>query len=191
MRRLFVSVLMVLSFAIPAQANDFAVVLGFRSNNADVVDIPANTGSTAKSSTSFQAGVLGFFDFTEVIGMRAGFVYAQRNYIIENATTETKFKTGYFDIPATFTYKIADYARIFAGPLLALNVSDDCEVSGGVCTVTKSPESMSLGLQLGASFKFAPQFGGEIYYELIPSEFWKDGLENSKSVGANLLVTFE
>jgi hypothetical protein len=62
MRRLFISILTVLSLAIPAQANDFAVIVGFRSNNADLVNTAAN--ASVKAATSFQAGVLGFFDFS-------------------------------------------------------------------------------------------------------------------------------
>jgi hypothetical protein len=61
-------------------------------------------------------------------------------------------------------------------------------VTGGC---VKDPEGMSLGFQLGASFKFAPQLGAELYYEMVPSEFWKDYLKNGRSVGANLLITFE
>lgn len=182
MRRLFLSILAVVTVSVSAQANDFAVVLGFRSNSAET-----NVAATSyDATTSFQAGVLGFWDYTDLLGLRGGFLYTQRNFNTSGAPS-TEVKLGYFDVPMTLTVKISDYARFFAGPVLALNVSK--KTSAGF--VGKSPESASIGLQLGASFKFAPQFGAELFYEMLPGRIWTDGLKDAKSVGANLLITFE
>lgn len=187
MRRLILSFLAIVSLTIPAQANDFAAAVGFRTNNANAVA----AGSDTENENGLQAGVIGFFDFSDVFGLRSGFLFSQRNYTLKAGTTTSEIDLGYFDIPFTATFKFADYARIFAGPVVALNLWDKCELSGGGTCTVKDPDSISLGLQLGVSFKFAPQFGGEIYYELLPGDFIDDSLKDSKTVGANLLVTFE
>ena len=169
-----------------AMANDFAAVLGFRSNSADAV---AN-GVNVNSKTSFGLGVLGFMDLNEALQFRSGFLYNQRNYQTSVGTTETDLNIAYVDIPVTLMYKFADYAGVFAGPVVSLLVSKECKTTGG-CGNIKNPESMVLPIQFGVSFKFAPQMGAELYYEMTSSEFWKDSLKNSRTVGANFLYTFE
>lgn len=181
---LSVLVLMIGQMAI---ANDFAAVLGFRSNSADAV----TSGVNVNSKTSFGLGVLGFMDLNEALQFRSGFLYNQRNYQTSVGTTETDLNIAYVDIPVTLMYKFADYAGVFAGPVVSLLASKECKVSGGTCSITKDPESMVLPIQFGVSFKFAPQMGAELYYEMTSSDFWKDTLKNSRTVGANFLYTFE
>ncbi len=172
--------------SVSVYANDFAAAVGFRSNSADAV----STGADVSSKVGLGAGVIGFFDLASQFQIRSGFLYTQRNFEV-GATGGTKYETnfGYVDVPVTAMYKFADYAGAFLGPVLALNVSKDCKAPGGCGT--ESPDGMSLALQFGASFKFAPQLGAEFYYESIPSTFWKDNLKNERAVGANLLFTFE
>jgi hypothetical protein len=166
-------------------ANDFAAAVGFRSNSADAV----TAGNDVTSKTGFGAGVIGFFDLASQFQLRSGFLYTQRNFGL-GLTGGTDYDTNasYVDIPVTAMYRFADYAGIFAGPVAALLVSKDCKTPGGCST---SPEGMDLGLQFGASFKFASQLGAEVYYETIPSTFWKDAMKNARAVGVNLLFTFE
>jgi hypothetical protein len=168
-----------------ASANDFAAAIGFRSNSADAVTV----GADVTSKTSLGAGVIGFFDMGDSFQIRSGFLYNQRHFGL-GATGGTDYETNaaYIDIPVTAMFKFADYAGAFAGPVLGLLASKECKVPGGCAT---SPESTLMALQFGASFKFAPQLGAEIYYETVPSTFWKDAMKNARTVGANLLFTFE
>jgi hypothetical protein len=178
--------------SLSASANDFAAAVGFRSNSADLVN--PSSSLSVNSKTGLGLGVIGFFDIGNAFQIRSGFLYNQRNYQIAIAApfnVDVDLNLAYIDIPITAMYKFADYAGAFAGPVVGLLASKECKASSGSCTLTKDPESMLLGLQFGASFKFASQLGAEIYYEAIPSEFWKDGLKNSRTVGANLLFTFE
>ncbi len=180
---------LVVGMSIQAQASDFAVALGMRSNSAEAVP----TGYSSTSMTGLGGGVIGFFDLAPSVQGRIGFLYNQRNTKIGISGNEYELTANYLDIPVTAMYKFADYAGIFAGPVIGLAAGKTCTASGvaASCAGIKDPESSIFGLQFGASFKFAPQVGAEIYYELVSSEYWKDLAKNMKTVGLNLLITFE
>ncbi|MEZ0392005.1 MAG: outer membrane beta-barrel protein [Pseudobdellovibrionaceae bacterium] len=181
----FITLVMGFLISVGASANDFAAAIGFRSNSADIA-IPNATGVSVKSKTGFGGGVLGFFDMTQSIQMRTGLLYNQRDVKIDDGVTDYDMNAGYVDIPVTANFKFADYAGFFAGPVLALLAQKDNKLGN-----SKDPEAMSVAFQLGASFKFAPQLGAELFYEVMPSEYWDKTLKNLKTVGANLLITFE
>jgi hypothetical protein len=162
--------------------SDFGVALGVRSNSADAV----TSGDSVDSATSFGAGVEGFFEMAPQFDIRAGFLYNQRKFSLTSGGVSNDITLSYIDIPVTAEYKFADYAGVFAGPVIGLLASKD--KSG---TWAKNPSSMVLAWQLGVTFKFAPQLGAEVYYEILPSKFADPYLENAKTVGANLLITFE
>lgn len=186
----FITVVMGFLLCLNASANDFAAVVGFRSNSADY----AGTGSaTVNTKTGFGAGVLGFFDMGQTFQLRSGFLYNQRNVSLgASGATDTDLNIAYVDIPVTAMFKFAEYGGAFVGPVLGLLASKECKVSGSTCSgVIPDPESTLLAIQFGASFKFAPQLGAELYYEMIPATYWKDALKSGRTVGANLLFTFE
>jgi hypothetical protein len=170
-----------------AMANDFAATVGFRSNSAD--SVAAGYSSTAK--TSYGLGVKGFFDMQSNLQFRTGFIYNQRSYKLSTTGVDVDLNLAYVDIPVTLMYKFAEYGGAFAGPVASLMVSKECKLSiSGTCS-TKDPDAFVLGYEFGVMFKFAPQMGIELYYEMIPTEFWKDSLKNSRIVGVNFLYTFE
>ena len=176
--------------AASAYAGDFAVALGYRSNSADAVP----SGWSSSSMAGYGVGAVGFFDFAPNWQARVGFLYNQRNTKISNAagTGDLQLTANYLDIPVTAMYRFADYGGVFLGPVIGLGAGQSCSASGTAsCAGLKNPESSIFGYQFGASFKFAPQLGAEIYYEAIPSEYWKDAEKNMKTVGLNLLITFE
>ncbi len=183
-----VSFLVILGAAMPSQASDFAIAAGFRSNSAEAV----TTGISTSSMTGFGGGVIGYFDLASNFQGRVGFLYNQRNVKLTFTGGDLELTANYLDIPVTAMYKFADYAGAFAGPVLGLAAGKECKASGtGSCSGLKDPESSVFGFQFGASFKFAPQMGAEVYYEMIPAEYWKDAAKNFRTVGANLLITFE
>jgi hypothetical protein len=173
-----------LAFAFESQAQDMAVLVGMRSDSAD-----SDVGTTTKieSKTNWQAGGLAFIDLMAPMKLRSGFIYSNRNYAITTplATTTGDIKLAYFDVPVGVMYKMGDYGGPFVGAVLALNVSKSCP--GGSC---EGVNSTPLGFQLGASFKFAPQLGAELYYESF-SGTMLTGVKDSKAVVANLLFTFD
>lgn len=171
-----------------ALANDFAATVGFRSNSGE--HAPAGVSDNAKASIG--VGVLGFFEMASQLQLRSGFLYNQRKYGYTSSSVDFDFDLAYVDIPVTAMYKFADYGGVFIGPVLSLLVSKDCKISGGTsCGYSKSPEALVIPVQFGVNFKFAPQWGAELYYEMISQELWTNGVKNSKTVGANLLYTFE
>lgn len=188
MTSVVVKILAVLAIASPAMASDFAVALGLRSNSADAV----TAGTSTSSMTGFGAGVIGYFDLASNFQGRVGFLYNQRNVKLGSSGNELELTANYVDIPVTAMYKFADYAGAFAGPVLGLKAGKECKASGTAsCAGLKDPEGSIFGFQFGAMFKFMPQVGGEIYYEMIPSEYWKDAVKDARTVGVNLLITFE
>ncbi len=68
---------------------------------------------------------------------------------------------------------------------IALNLDDDCGTTA--CT---GVESMTTPIVVGATFKFAPQLGGNVYVESLSGDV-ADGIKNFTAVGANLMVTFD
>lgn len=168
-------------FAASSFANDFAASVGLRSNNAD----SATEGRTISSKTGISLGAVGFMDLAPSTQFRTGFFYAQKDVKRKSGSAEHDLNSSYIDIPLTFVYQIVEYGGVFGGPMVSLLASKDCKVPG----CTEDPETTTLGFQIGTTFKFSPQFGAELYYESIPSEYWKGFLEDSRSVGANLLIT--
>ncbi len=180
---------------VSAFANDFAAVLGFRTNSWDTS--VTSTTSSGSGKAGLQAGVLGFIDLAQAVALRTGFLYTQRKYSVTVGTSTTDFDFAYFDVPATVMYKFSEYGGIFGGAVLALNASKSCTVSSGTCD-TNGVKSSLIGLQFGASFKFAPQMGAELYYEMISGDAYSSTSGTTTSVGkdpksvvANLLITFE
>lgn len=165
-----------------ASAQDVGVIAGIRSDSADA----KTSGYKVEGKNSFNVGGIAKFELAESWNIRTGFVYTQRFYEIKNGSTslgESKFT--YFEIPVGVLYKFSDFGGAFLGPNLAFNISKDC--AGGTCT---SANSTPIGLQLGASFKFAPQMGFEFYYETMMSKI-EDQIENPKAIVANFMVTFD
>ncbi len=172
-----------------AQAQSMGVLLGVRSDSAD-----GKGGLTVDSKTNFQVGGVGFFDFTSVLRMRTGFIYAMKNYGLKDSTgTSGEAKLAQFEVPLGVLFKFSDFGGAFIGPAISMNVSKSCTLSSGSCTIEEVP-SVSVPIQLGASLKFAPELGVEFYFETVPGKLFTIGSatgENSKAVVVNLLYTFD
>jgi hypothetical protein len=174
--------------SVAAEARDFAVSVGARTNSWDISPAGAGSGS---GKTGLQAGVLGFIDIGTGLQFRSGFLYTQRLFTATASGFESEYNFSYFDVPLTIMYKFSDFGGVFGGGVLALNSGKSC--SGTGCS-TEGVKSSLVGFQFGASFKFAPQMGGELYYESIPGDIQSaNGTagKDAKSVVANLLFTFE
>lgn len=192
MRKLLVTFISL--FALAAQANDFGVGVGYHTNSAD----SGTPGETMDGTGGLHAGGIGYFDVSGNFGIRTGALYSQRNFTAKGTATglpyEVDIKLAYFDIPLTAMYKFADYGAIFGGIVFPLNVSKECTakvngVTQSSCTLSnvKSP----IGYQFGYMFKFMPQMGAEVYYELFSGELTNNGAKDAKSLGVTLLFTFE
>lgn len=186
MKNCFKSVLLVtgcvLVLSSSAFAQDLGVVLGFRSDNADS-DV---AGSSIKGVTNIQGGMVAKFEISGPLHVRTGATYVQRAYTTETAITSDTIKASYLEIPVGLMYKFSDYGGVFAGPAINMNIAKDCPGGCANSNVNSSP----MTIQFGGSFKVAPQFGFEFYYETMSSKF-ADGVTNPRAIAANLMITFD
>ncbi|MFN7453559.1 MAG: outer membrane beta-barrel protein [Pseudobdellovibrionaceae bacterium] len=182
MKQLIISLVVALAAQV-ASAQDFGLTAGFRSTNADI------EGATVSSGTGFQFGGLAWIPMTDVLYVRAGFHYTQKYFESKVGSTTVEYKPTYLDIPLTLMYRFSDFGGAFIGPVLSLNQSKDCSTNSGACSFTGVKSSL-IPLQFGLSFKFAPQLGGELVYEMASGKI-ADNVENLRSLGANFVVWFE
>lgn len=164
-------------FAVSAFASDVAMELGVRSQSGDV-----QSPASAKSQLGLQAGATAAFELSGAWNFRTGMLYTQRPLTVESSNVETKNSMNYLDVPVTVLYKFEEYAGVFGG----VNLSLLFDKSSGV----NDAKSLLTPLVFGATFKFAPQIGGTIYFETAAGEA-AQGLENYRAIGVNLAVSFE
>jgi hypothetical protein len=177
----FVTIAMMIGLSSEALAQDVGVIVGVRNDNAD-----GTNGASISQKPSIQAGAIAKFPINEKIWIRSGLNFVPRAYTSSLNNVSTDFKLTYFEIPAGLLYKFSDYGGIFAGAAINMIISKEC---GGSC----DPASVSgtqTALQVGGSFKIAPQFGFELYYETLTSKI-ANGIENPRSLVANAMITFD
>ena len=180
MKRLFLMAIAMVSIsAHGANYTDLAVEAGVRSQNGNV------SGSDTNAMIGYQFGVTGAFPIAEILSFRTGFLYTQKNFEVEGTAGAGDYKFTYVEVPATLMLKFTEYAGAYAGVALSLNLDDECGAAS--CTGT---ESVVTPILIGASFKFAPQLGLNLYYETITGKV-ANGVDDLRAVGANLMITFD
>ena len=169
--------------AFAANYTDLALEVGFRQQNGTA------TGANldGKSKIGYQLGMTAAFPVAEAWSIRTGLMYTERSIKVESSisTLSESAKFTYVDIPATVMYKFVDYAGAYAGVNLSMNLDNDC--GSTKCTGVKS---MITPFVVGAAFKFAPQLGGDVFFETMSGEV-ADNLKDFKAVGAHLMITFD
>lgn len=178
-----VALLMVLGFTGVAQAQDFGIIAGIRSDSADT-DV---AGASLNSMTDWQFGGIAKFDVAPVLQIRSGLTYLQRSYESKSGGVSTDLKFTYVEVPVGLLWKFSDFGGAFIGPAFDMNVSKDC---GGGSSSCSGVSSLLTPIQLGGSFKFAPNFGLEFYFETVPGKL-ADGVKDAKAVALNLMITFD
>ncbi len=190
MKKLALSALLTLGLISSAAMADvdYGLEVGVRSQSGDA----DGTGSTTTSQTAMQFGGIIHYPISGGWHIRSGMLYTQRPLVIKTggSTVENKVTMTYLDVPIAAMYKFEDYAGIFGGVSLGLNLDKSCDAPGCVVTDVKTP---IIPFIFGASFKFAPHVGATIYFESYGDTVAKsppDNLKNYRAVGANLLITF-
>lgn len=184
-RHLVMLVILVIA-AVKAEAQEFGLTLGFRSTNVDTTV----AGASISGETGLQGGALAWIPITEQIYFRGGFLFTQKYFSTTLGSSTTEVQFSYLDLPATVMWRFNDFGGVFFGPVLSINQSKSCSNSTvSNCTVTGTKSNL-LPIQFGASFKFAPQLGGELVYEFDSGKIAQD-YENMRSIGANFVVWFE
>jgi hypothetical protein len=166
-----------------ALAQDLGVVVGFRNDQAD--SETAGTSITGKGG--IQGGMVAKFELNGPLQIRTGAIYLERSYGVKTGTAaEELLKASYLEIPVGLLYKFSDYGGVFLGAAIGLNIAKQCP---GGCS-TSSLNMTPVPLQFGGSFKVAPQFGFEFYYETMTGKF-ATGVTNARAIAANLMITFD
>lgn len=164
-----------------ANYTDAAIEVGFRQQNATV----EGAGVDEKSKNGFQVGVSGAFPISGQFSFRTGLMYAEKPFKYEAGGVSEDVKFTYFQVPVTAMYKFEEYAGVYAGINAEMNLSDDC--GSASCD---DVQSLTTPIVLGAAFKFAPQFGANVFFESGSSEV-ADGIKDLRAVGVNLMITFD
>lgn len=182
MKKLALSLLAVLSVSSAAMADeDYGLEVGIRSQSGDV----APAVGTTSSQMGLQFGATAHFLINGPLHLRTGMLYTQRPIVVKQAGVEYKVSMNYLDIPLALMYKFEEYAGVFAGVSLAMNLDKSSDI--GPINDVKSP---LMPFIIGASFKFAPNLGVALYYENASGEA-ADGLKDYRAVGANLMITLD
>jgi hypothetical protein len=163
-----------------ASAQFMGVELGIRQQSAS----SSVAGVSTSTEMAYQFGLIGAFPMTEAVLFRSGFFYTQRPITVKLGTTTTKYTFNYFDIPLTVLWKVNDFGGVYGGVNLALAASADCDNCG--VSVDKKG---AMPLVIGGSFKFAPNFGIDVYFEAMDK--FNDNFKEGRAVGANLLIAFD
>ena len=181
---------MIISVAASAAASDYGVVAGFRSQSGESADATVSTSS----ATGYQLGLTASFPLSGDLNFRTGLMYVERpiKFAVTATPTNTAgLKLTYFDIPLTLSYKVADYAAVYGGLLLGMNLSKSYAGTGVFAGQTVTDiKSMITPIVIGAAFRFAPQIGADVFFETFGSEV-AAGYKNYRAVGANFVYYFD
>jgi outer membrane receptor for monomeric catechols len=169
-------------FPIMAFSQDLGITFGIRSDSADT-DRPA-TSVTALNSVSL--GAVMKSEMTEKLALRVAMQYTPRQYQLQSSGVSENYKFTYFELPVGILFKLSDAGGVFVGPSFGFGLDKSCGQSGVCQGVSNSVTSV----QFGASFKYAPQLGIEIFYEKGVSQI-SPQIQQQRAVGVNLLVTFD
>lgn len=175
-----VTTALVAFISLNASAQYMGVEVGVRQQSAD----SKTAGTSTSTEMAYQFGLVGAFPMTETFLFRSGFLYSQRPVTAKVGAVKNKYTYNYFDIPVTVLWKMNDFGGVYGGVNVALAASADCD------NCTTSPEKKgAMPLVIGGTFKFAPNFGVDVYYEAIGKI--GEEFEKGSAVGANLLITFD
>ncbi|PWU14890.1 MAG: hypothetical protein C5B49_12555 [Bdellovibrio sp.] len=171
-----------------AQAQDVGIVAGYRSDYAD-----GDANVTVSSKGNFQGGVVVKFGLSSSLLLRSGLMYTQRAYGFQvpalslNGTIQGSF----FEIPVGLLYKFSDYGGVFGGVAPSFGLAKTCSIDGSSQACTIGGQSTSpMTIQFGASFKVAPQFGFELYYEQMLAAY-ADSVKSPRALVLQAMVTFD
>lgn len=166
---------------------DFAGLVGYRMNTGRTNIL----GATGSSKFGFMAGFVGWIPLRHGIGVRTGALYNQR-YMGLGPVNEgdIDIQYSYLDLPMTAMYQMNSQWTIYGGPTLAFNQSKDVSCTKLATCSAADVKSFLLPWQFGVDFKFAPQFGGEFFFETINGDL-STNVSDMKAVGLSLLVFFD
>lgn len=176
----FFSLVLVTFISFKSQAQFMGFEAGIRQQSATA----ETAGVSTNTEMAYQFGLVGAFPLQDKFLFRSGFLYTQRPITVKGSPDQ-KYSFNYFDIPLTFLWKFNEFGGVYGGFNLSLVASADCSSCGNTSVDKKS----AMPLVIGGTFKFAPDFGIDVYYEMLSKV--NDSFKEARTVGANLLITFD
>lgn len=179
-------------FVQPVLAYEVGIIAGIRQTDVELDTSDADTSS----GTGLQAGVLGLMEVGNGWNVRAGGIYSTRSFDVKVGDLKDEVTLTYLDVPLTVMYLVNETFGFFGGLNLGLQVGDDCDQSGsgsGNCDYGDDATGVIYSLQLGGQFRFVPNMGLELTYDLGMSDVWEGDdvtLEKASGVAANFLYLF-
>ena len=165
---------------------NYGLEFGVRSQSGDV-----DGGASTDSKTAAQFGVFGIMPISGAWNLRTGLLYTQRPLTVKISGSDYNVDLSYVDIPLNVMYKFEDYAGVYLGVNLAINMDKKCSAQNCMISDVASP---LIPLTVGAAFKFTPNLGLNVYFETASGKVASISafdLTNYRAIGANLLLTFD
>lgn len=156
-----------------------AVEAGFKWNSMDL-----DNATSTKQVAGFQLGGSIVINFLSFLGLRTGLFYNERPFKADFSTSSASGKITYADIPVQLMFKLQDYAGIYIGPSISNKIGDE---SSGVNLI--GIKSIAVPITFGAQFKFAENFGLNIFFESVGT--LANNVSASRGIGANFILAFE
>lgn len=133
------------------------------------------TGTEVDSGTGFFAGIMGYMEMQDQFYMRAGALVGRRMVDFTTGTTKIEYKLTTIEAPITGMYMLNDMVGFFGGLRVGLNAGDDCSSNvATACSIDPEFETLFYGGELGAHFRFTPNFGAEVAYNIGLSDIAKN-----------------
>ena len=167
---------LVVLFSTTANAYEMIITGGVQTTDVDI------DGGNPSGGTGFYVGVLGLADAGPGGFFRTGALLSQRKFENESTGIATlKAEMLSLDVPLTYLFMFSEMVGAFGGLKLGLNLSDSCKTNvAGIICETKA-ESLHYAAEFGGQFRFAPDMGVEVAFNLGLSDIaedveWKSGI---------------
>ena len=167
-----------------AQAYEMAATGGMQTTDIDI------DGADTSSGTGFYGGVLGFIEAGGEGYFRTGALLSMRKFERDFGNgVSAEASTTSIDVPLTYMMMLSEYASLYGGLKLGLNVSEDCTLSGFAGSCDTDATGMYYSLNLGGHFRFVPNFGIEVEYNMGLSEI-AENVDYKSSLAVGVVYLF-
>lgn len=148
MKHLILSLSLALLAPLAASANSFGVFGGLNSNEFK------SSGNSWDREFGFEFGMSAIIPLQGQLFFRTGAGFLQKNSTLKAGGNAYDFNMTYLQIPATLMYDLTPQVGLYSGLNIDLKINDECETSGGSCTVGGA-KTIVMNLPIGARYNLA------------------------------------
>ncbi len=157
----------------------------------NVYDIHNSNGTNYDPVVGFHIGGLAHIHLTKRFALQPETFFSANGANYKNGPTETRYNTGYIQVPVLLQYMILDGLRLQAGPQVGFLVSAKSKTGDLKTDVRNDLNAVDFGLATGASY-LVPNtgFGFDARFNLGLSDINKTGNVKSTNRGFQLGVFY-